>query len=341
VNYLARRRAARRRLMAEWATRAQRLSPPELAAPVPAEPAGGVDTPASRRLPFEVLDPAGPAVEPLAAPRAANGNGQRAPAPVAALDPPNGNGHVVAELPAGDGDGAPEPPGAPVGEGAAPDDPPEAPPPAEPARQDGVEEQLYQGARQAWERRDLHRAAILYRELLARAPRHVRGRNNLALVLDELGEHEQALEELDRCHAMDAASLEVRVNRSAVLAALGRYAEAERELLEVLEQEPTSGEAYFNLGLVTARRGRWDNAALHFTRAIELGASRAAAHCYLGEALNHVDDLPGALQAYQRAVELAPNNPKAYYGMGIVLDRMNRPDEAAQAYRRSRELHIR
>jgi Flp pilus assembly protein TadD len=339
VNYLARRRAARRRMMAEWANRARRLSPGEAVATAAEETDPAPAAPEGRRLPFELLDPVR-AVDTLAASHPPNGNGHAAPAPVPIAEPQNGNGHAPAAPPKGNGHGTLEPLIAPAAKTAGPIEPQGAVPPVEPARPSDAE-QLYRGARQAWEQRDLHRAAALYRELLARDGRHVRGRNNLALVLDELGEHEQALQELDRCRTIDAASIEVRVNRSAVLAALGRYVEAERELVDVLAQEPTSGEAYFNLGLVTARRGRWDSAAIHFTRAIELGTGHAAAHSYLGEALNHVDDLPGALQAYQRAVALAPKNPKAHYGMGIVLDRMNRPDEAAQAYRRSRELHIR
>jgi tetratricopeptide (TPR) repeat protein len=331
VNYLARRRAARRRQIAEWANRARRLAGGEpVAAAQEDRGATAVSTEAEgRRLPFELLDPAS-AAQTLGAIPSPSGNGDG----VSAANP-------TAELTEGPPDVAAEPP---IAHHLATDASAEqqpAPLATDAPRQPSTDEQLYQGARQAWERRDLHRASAMYYELLARDERHVRGRNNLALVLDELGEHEQALEELERCRTIDPASLEVRVNRSAVLGALGRYAEAERELLDVLAQAPTSGEAYFNLGLVAARRGRWDHAAVHLARAIELNAGRDAAHYYLGEALNHVDDLPGALQAYQRAIELAPNNPKAHYGLGIVLDRMNRPDEAAQAYRRSRELRIR
>ena len=213
MNYLVRQRqGARRRLMAEWANRARRLpaSEPGEAAPQQLDPAPGA--PDDRRhLPFELLDPVS-AVAALTAPRGPHDNG------AAVVEPTT---PAVAGMPA-------EP--APIEVAAT------IVPPSE-------EEQLCQRARQAWERRDLARAARLYRELLARDARHVEGRYNLALVLDELGEHEQALEELDRCRAIDAASFEVRVNRGAVLASLGRYLEAERELLDVLDQDPPSGAA--------------------------------------------------------------------------------------------------
>lgn len=287
MNPLTRRRVARRRLIAEWAARANRLFGGEAAAAEPdyAEAddlvrEGPVSRPPIRRLPFELLD---------------------AP-PVALADPTPSSG--AAEAPAVEID---------------------------------AEEHLYQAARHAAEQRDPLRAAQLYRQLLEINPRNVRARNNLALVLDQRGEHEEALEQLDRCRGQEPQSVEVLINRSAVLGALGRYAEAERDLLALLDHEPSNAEAYFNLGLVMSRRGRWREAVVHLRRAIELDAGRAAAYFYLGEALNHVDDLPGALQAYQRSVELRPSNPKALYGMGIVLDRMNRPDDAAPLYRRSRE----
>jgi Flp pilus assembly protein TadD len=349
MNYFARRRAARRRFMSEWATR-NRTPTGE------PEPVGGPDASAlaaasgdDHRLPFELLDVPGLA-RALAAEQSPNGHGaavRESPALTSSEDPPAAPEQETG--PTGEPDTV-------VGEAPRRADPPEPeganrpavdiPAPAlaaapEPPRvlapRPTHEEQLYQAARRAWDQRDLYRAASLYRELLAANARHLGARNNLALVLDELGEHEQSLEELDTCLALQPESLQVRINRSAVLAALGRYTEAEHDLLDALEREPENGEAYYNLGLVKSRRGRWGDAATYLTRAIALEQSRAAAHFYLGEALNHVDDLPGALQAYQRAVELKPNNPKALYGMGIVLDRMNRPDEAAQAYRRSRE----
>ncbi len=197
---------------------------------------------------------------------------------------------------------------------------------------------LFRAAREALTRGEVSRAIGIYRELLERAPDHVRARNSLALVLDGVGDHAGALSELHYCLAIEPENPQVLVNRGAVLSATGHFAEAEADLKRVVQMEPGNAEAHYNLGLVISRKGLWREAIPHLRRALELDSSRAQAYFYLGEALNHVDDLQGALQSFQRAVELRPNNPKALYGMGIVLDRMNRPEEAAQMYRRSREL---
>jgi tetratricopeptide (TPR) repeat protein len=212
------------------------------------------------------------------------------------------------------------------------------PPPAEPVDQPMDEEFLTRAAREAAEAGEFRRAVGIYRELLGLVPNNLSARNNLALVLDQLGDREVALTELDRCLRQDADNVHVLVNRGGIMGALGRHAEAERDLSAALKLDPGNAEAHYNLGLVTIRRGLWGEAVTSLKRAIELDSSLASAYFYLGEALNHIDDLPGALQAYQQATELQPTNAQAFYGIGIILDRMNRPDDAAQMYRRSREI---
>jgi tetratricopeptide (TPR) repeat protein len=204
-----------------------------------------------------------------------------------------------------------------------------------------VHEDLDRAARDAALRGDVERATKLYRMLLNRRSDDLNARYKLALLLDQSGDHDEALELLDRCISHDPANVAMRVNRGSVLATVARYAEAESDLREAVALDPSHADGHFNLGLVEVRRGRWADAIPHLRRALELDSSNATAYFYLGEALNHVDDIYGALQAYERATELHPVNPAAFYGLGIVLDRLGRPEEATQMYRRSREMAAR
>ena len=212
---------------------------------------------------------------------------------------------------------------------AEPVGPPAPPDPAE---------LLYSGARAAAEEGHPDAAMAMYRELLSRYPRHVRARNNLALLLDAAGNHAGALAELDRALETDPEHTTLLTNRGALLGALGRYAAAERDLRRVLRVEPTNAEALFNLGVVMTKKGLWSEAVPLLRHVTELAPDRGQVFYYLGEALNHVDDLAGALAAYQSAVELQPSNARALYGLGIIYDRLARPDDAAAMYRRSREV---
>ena len=201
-----------------------------------------------------------------------------------------------------------------------------------------AEELLYNAAKEAHSQGEVRRAMAIYRELLALNPGHVKARNNLGLLLDQTGDSEEALQQLQLCLNAEPDNAQVLVNRGGVLGTLGRFAEAEDDLRRALEQDATNAEAHFNLGLLMSRRGLWRDSLPHLRRSIELDLGRATAFLHLGDALNHVDDLDGALQAYQRSVELVPNNAKAFYGLGIIYDRLNRPEDARQMYRRSREL---
>ena len=211
------------------------------------------------------------------------------------------------------------------------------PEPAAGFKEPATEELLDRAASEALDRGEPMRAVGIYSELLKLNQKNVKARNNLALLLDQEGDHEGALEALDRCVSDEPANVQVLVNRGAILGSLTRYIEAEGDLGEAVRLDPASAEGHFNLGIVSVRRGLWAEAVPYLRRAVELDAGRAAAYFYLGEALNHVDDLQGALQSYQRATELQPTKPEYLYGLGIILDRLNRPDDAAQMYRRSRE----
>jgi tetratricopeptide (TPR) repeat protein len=242
---------------------------------------------------------------------------------------PSANGDATAEPQAVEPPAAEEP--GPEAEPAA-GEPLAAAPPPDPS------ELLYASARAAAHEGHPDAAKALYRELLSRYPRHLRARNNLALLLDASGDHAGALAELDRALEMDAEHTTLLTNRGALLGALGRYAAAERDLRRVLRVEPSNVEALFNLGVVMSKKGLWSEAVPHLRRVTELDPDRGPAFYYLGEALNHVDDLQGALAAYQRAAELQPTNARALYGLGIIYDRLARPDDAALMYRKSREV---
>ncbi len=217
------------------------------------------------------------------------------------------------------------------------EEPVQAPPPPAPAPADPIET-LYAEAREATDAGRVLDARRIYRDLLGRAPGHIRARNNLALLLENAHDQAGALVEYDRALDVEPENATLLTNRGALLGAMGRYAAAERDLKRALRVEPNHPEALFNLGVVMTKKGLWAEAVEHLRRAVELDPHRGPAHYYLGEALNHVDDLAGALTGYQRAAELMPDNPRALYGLGIVYDRLGRPDDAARMYRKSREV---
>ncbi len=88
-------------------------------------------------------------------------------------------------------------------------------------KEPSAEDLLYNAAREAHTQGEHRRAIAIYRELLSIVPTHVRARNNLALLLDQNGEHEEALHELKLCLNAEHTTPQVLVNRGGVLGSLG------------------------------------------------------------------------------------------------------------------------
>jgi tetratricopeptide (TPR) repeat protein len=183
-------------------------------------------------------------------------------------------------------------------------------------------------------------AVTAYRQLLKIDPRHVRARNNLALLLERRGNVQGALEELEHAIAAEPDNVSLLLNRAAVLSAHLRFEQAEADLRRAL-RFGESAEILTSLGMVVSKGGRAKEALDPLRRAVDLDPSSAAAHYYLAEVLNRLDQLPAALIAYEQAANLQPANWRAFKGVGNVLDRMGRPAEAAVAHRKAREAQRR
>jgi len=183
-------------------------------------------------------------------------------------------------------------------------------------------------------------AVMAYRQLLKLDPKHVRARNNLALLLERQGNVQGALEELEQAIAAEPDNVSLLLNRAAVLSAHLRFEQAESDLRRAL-RFGESAEILTSLGMVVSKGGRAKEALDPLRRAVELDPSNAAAHYYLAEVYNRLDQLPAALVAYEQAATLQPSNWRAYKGVGNILDRMGRPTEAAAAHRKAREAQRR
>jgi len=177
----------------------------------------------------------------------------------------------------------------------------------------------------------------LYRELVAENPSSIRALNNLGILLDEIGEHEEAASHLTLAAEMDPENLEVLGNLGTALGALGRYAEGDELLRRVLRHDPSNAEVRGNLGILFFRRGLYELAEVELAAVCRDRPDYGLAHYYWGEALSRLGRVDAAIEALQRALEVMPGNSRAYYSLGILFDLKNLPEEASAMYRKSRE----
>jgi tetratricopeptide (TPR) repeat protein len=184
-------------------------------------------------------------------------------------------------------------------------------------------------------------AITTLRALIAREPRHARGRAFLAELLEKRGDSVGALDELAR--AIDAAPDDVVIlcQRALLLTTKGRYDQAEADLRSAVRVDAGSADVQLQLGVLFCKRARWREAIEPLRAAVASAPDRVQAHYYLGDAYNSIDELPSALSAYQAAAALDPTHHRALQAIGIVLDRLRRPTDAAIAYQRAREAQRR
>ncbi len=181
-------------------------------------------------------------------------------------------------------------------------------------------------------------ALAAYREMIREDPTHVKARNNLGVLLDEMGNHAAALDHFQVARQSDPENIEVIINLGAALGALGRFEDAERELRRGQRIDSEDVSICSNLGILFFRRGLYEESEAELGWVCEHQPDDGMAHYYRGEALNRLGRVDAALEALEKAASLEPKNAKAFYTMGILYDKKGLPDQAEGMYRRSREL---
>ena len=193
-------------------------------------------------------------------------------------------------------------------------------------------------ARELVEEQRIEDAVALYRKLIRRDPGHVKARNNLGVLYDEMGAHERALEEFDGALEIVPESVEILINKASALASLSRFEEAEHALRRAERLEPGAPDVRRARGILSYRRGLYAEAVEALETICRREPEDGVAQFYLGEALNRVGRIEEALDALEKAIEIQPENHRAYYSLGILYDKLHLPQQAALMYRKSRKL---
>ena len=184
----------------------------------------------------------------------------------------------------------------------------------------------------------LEEALDSYRRLVAMDPAHIRARNNLGVLLDQMGSHDVALEHFQAAVEIDPENAEVLTNFGASLAAQGRYDEAESQLRKAARLDPAGIDVRANLGILYFRRGLYAQSDHELRWVCDRDPDHILAHFYRGEALNRLGRVDDALEMLERASHLQPDRARVYYLLGILYDKKNLKHEAGLMYRKAREL---
>ncbi len=196
-------------------------------------------------------------------------------------------------------------------------------------------EWYYQRGKQMTVLRRLHDAVEAYQHVLALDAMHVKARNNLALIYDNMGLFDKALEELRTALELDPRNIEVRANLGALLGEHGRVEEAEREFKRALEVAPEDSRIRFNLGLVYFRKGLYAKGIPEFERTLSLQSDHKEAFYYLAQSYNLTGQYAKSMELFEQLIEMDADNYRAHWYLGMLHDRRREYDRARQHYQNS------
>jgi tetratricopeptide (TPR) repeat protein len=156
---------------------------------------------------------------------------------------------------------------------------------------------------------------------------------NLAVVLENQGRFDEAMENYRACLALHPGYYVARANLARLLAKQGRDAEAAQQHLLALEVEPSYVRSMLGLGESLRRMGRIEEALEVLERAIQTDPASAPAQRLKGLTLLQLQRLAPAEESLREAVRIDPQDADSQVGLGYCLLYQAKLDEALLAFR--------
>ena len=213
---------------------------------------------------------------------------------------------------------------------------------------------------------------LLAKQLIAKAidlnPRSSLFYYNYGTLLDEMKQHQEAIQSYDQAiaHGGDLASafynrgnsyqslkqydaaiasydqaIALQPTYAQAFASLGsalketrQYDAAITSCNEAIRLDPKLAAAYNNLGNVLLKLKQTDEALAQYEHALDLKADYAEAHFNRGAALALLKKWDAAVVSYERAIALKPSDAKAYFHLGNVYFAKRNPEAAMQCFER-------
>ena len=181
----------------------------------------------------------------------------------------------------------------------------------------------------------LKEAEQLYREILAKDPRHADSLQFLGVIAHQVGRNDSAVELIEKAIALNNRVPPYYNNLGNALKALGKLEAAAGAYRHALSQKPDYVQAHFNLGITLQARGEFAEAATSYRRAVTYQPNHAEACLNLGNVLQAQGHLADAVAAYGRALATRPGFAEAHGNLANVQWAQGEGAEAVASYGRA------
>jgi serine/threonine protein kinase len=160
-----------------------------------------------------------------------------------------------------------------------------------------------------------------YKRAVESNPNLAEAREGYALYLSVLGQHDQAVAEMQRARELDPLRLLTNISLGATFYNARRYGEATAALNKALELDSNAPITHAWLGIVEAGKGSYSEAVAAYRQAMRFGDGTAATQCYFGYSLAKTGKRADALAILDRLQKTSDFVPTAslailYAGLG-------------------------
>jgi predicted O-linked N-acetylglucosamine transferase (SPINDLY family) len=184
-------------------------------------------------------------------------------------------------------------------------------------------------------------AERIYRQILARDPRHPHALNQLGMLALQSNQLAAAVDLFSRALAVDSTQAAFHANLGEAFRRLNKTREAIDALQTSVRLDGLLAGVHASLGLAWQASARYDDAEAAFRRAIEIEPRSAVARFNLGHCLQAADNLAAAADAFREAIALDDNFADAHNNLGAVLKTLDRPEEAFQQFQTATRINPR
>ena len=131
---------------------------------------------------------------------------------------------------------------------------------------------------------------------------------------------------------------EVHFNLGVSLQQLHKLDEAKLSYKKTIELNPNFAEAYNNLGVVEKNLGKFEESEANYRKAVKINPNFFEAHNNLGNILQKNNKLSDAEESYRTVIALNPNFVKAHYNLGNLFHALGKFNDSEKCYRKALEL---
>lgn len=178
-----------------------------------------------------------------------------------------------------------------------------------------------------WAKKDFDRARNLFDEAVKLNPDNARAYFGRGTAYNELTQHEQAIQDLNKAIELNPNNDMAYNNRGIAYQLLNQYERAIQDYNKALALNPNNALSYNNRGSCHNYLGNNEQAIADYNKALALSPNDDMAYYNRGNAYYSLGQYERAIADYNKAIELNPNYDVAYANRGnsyLVLSQYER-----------------